>query len=458
DAGLIQKLTYPSAVTAENAFDNAGALASITVKNTLGTLEALTYTYINDMTISSINSTRDGGLHTYAYDGLDQLTQVTHPAGFGLANEAYQYDKVGNRDLPSDLTIYQYDNNHRITQSPGLLQYTYDTAGNQTGRSDGVVMTYDTDNRLISYTKGTTSATYVYDPFGHRIKKTVNGVVTFYVWDGSKLSAEYSATGVRQKRYAYLPDTLSPIQVEDTNGIYNVSADNLGTTRFLTNSAQKIVWSAKQSAFGEMLVNEDPDANGVTVTYNPRFAGQYFDKESGLHQNYFRDYDPSIGRYIQSDPIGLDGGINTYVYVSANPMMAIDQFGLSQMCHRNLLMPIPYARHCYMKYDDGSTSSYDPSGVKPDPDQQQEGTVCTAPQKPEQDNCIKKAMEQCKGANYNFTQFNCCHCAEQAMKQCGVSIPTPSWPNWPMNPGPQPGEPGYSPTPVYDSNLGGKSK
>ncbi|MES2676501.1 MAG: RHS repeat-associated core domain-containing protein, partial [Pseudomonadota bacterium] len=327
DAGLIQKLTYPSAVTAENIFNNASALSSLTIKNTLGTLDALTYTYANGMTISNINSTRDGGLHTYAYDGLDQLTQVTHPAGFGLANEAYQYDKVGNRDLPSDLTIYQYDNNHRITQSPGLLQYTYDTAGNQTGRSDGVVMTYDTDNRLISYTKGTTSATYVYDPFGRRIKKTVNGVVTFYVWDGGQLSAEYSATGVRQKRYAYLPDSFDPIQVQDANGIYNVHSDHLGTARFLTDSAQKIVWSAKQSAFGEMLVNEDPDANGVAITYNLRFAGQYLDKESGLHQNYFRDYDPSIGRYIQSDPIGLEGGINTYLYAEGNPNSYIDPTG-----------------------------------------------------------------------------------------------------------------------------------
>ncbi|MES2676063.1 MAG: RHS repeat-associated core domain-containing protein [Pseudomonadota bacterium] len=329
DAGLIQKLTYPSAMTSENTFDNAGALASITIKNTSATVDALTYSYTNGMTISNINSTRDGGGHAYIYDGLDQLTQVTHPAGFGVANETYQYDKVGNRDLPSDATIYQYDNNHRITQSPGLLQYTYDAAGNQTGRSDGVVMTYDTDNRLLSYTKGTTSATYLYDPFGRRIKKTVNGAVTFYAWDGAKLSAEYSATGVRQKRYAYLPDSSNPIQMQDANGTYNVHSDHLGTARFLTNSTQQIVWSSKQAAFGDMVANEDPDANGTNVIYNPRFAGQYADKESGLYYNYSRDYDPSIGRYIESDPIGLAGGINLYLYALGNPNRYTDWNGQS---------------------------------------------------------------------------------------------------------------------------------
>jgi len=277
--------------------------------------------------IDTINSTRDGGLHDYNYDGLDQLTSATRPAGYGVANESYLYDKVGNREVPTDLTIYQYDNNHRITQSPGLLQYTYDLAGNQLTRTDGVTMTYDTDNRLTTYVKGATSASYAYDAFGRRIKKTVNGVITYFAWDGSQLIAEYSSTGVRQKRYAYLPNSLNPVQVQDVNGTYNVHSDHLDTARFLTNSAQVIVWSAKQSAFGQTTVNQDVDGNGTAVVYNLRFPGQYFDAESNLHQNYFRDYDPSIGRYIESDPIGLEGGINTYAYVSGNPLSFVDPKG-----------------------------------------------------------------------------------------------------------------------------------
>lgn len=117
-------------------------------------------------------------------------------------------------------------------------------------------------------------------------------------------------------------------------------------------------------------------------------------------------------------------------------------------------MPIPYTRHCYVKFNDGSTLSYDPKGLNPDPDPNQEGTICTEPKQPALDECIKKAMENCKGKNYSFTAFNCCHCAEQAMKACGTSISRGEWPNAPINPGPQPGETGYKKEPIYDSSLG----
>ena len=74
--------------------------------------------------------------------------------------------------------------------------------------------------------------------------------------------------------------------------------------------------------------NENPSALG-TFNYNPRFPGQYYDKESALHYNYFRDgYNPKTGRYFQSDPIGLKGGINTYGYVGGNPLARFDRDGL----------------------------------------------------------------------------------------------------------------------------------
>ena len=79
--------------------------------------------------------------------------------------------------------------------------------------------------------------------------------------------------------------------------------------------------------FGNNMANENPTNQG-TFTFNLRFPGQYFDKETGLHQNGFRDYDPSIGRYIQSDPVGLLAGINTYTYVSGNPLSYVDPHGL----------------------------------------------------------------------------------------------------------------------------------
>jgi RHS repeat-associated protein len=88
--------------------------------------------------------------------------------------------------------------------------------------------------------------------------------------------------------------------------------------------------------------NDDPDGDGVGFTYNPRFPGQYFDAETGLHYNYFRDYDPATGRYVESDPIGLDGGLNTYGYGLANPIKYTDSLALEVfVCGRPADLPFP---------------------------------------------------------------------------------------------------------------------
>lgn len=84
----------------------------------------------------------------------------------------------------------------------------------------------------------------------------------------------------------------------------------------------------QQEPFGVTVPDENPSALGV-FEFPLRFAGQYMDKETGLFFNYFRDYDPSIGRYEQSDPLGLKAGLNTYVYVVANPLLLVDPTGLA---------------------------------------------------------------------------------------------------------------------------------
>ena len=111
---------------------------------------------------------------------------------------------------------------------------------------------------------------------------------------------------------------------ESTNFIHT---DHLGTPRQVTDLGQTVVWRWNSRPFGDSAPNDDPDGDSNTFTLNLRFPGQYYDQESGLHYNYFRDYDASTGRYIESDPIGLNGGVNTFGYALSNPTRHVDPSG-----------------------------------------------------------------------------------------------------------------------------------
>jgi len=107
----------------------------------------------------------------------------------------------------------------------------------------------------------------------------------------------------------------------------NSDADHLNTPRLVADATGTTVWRWDQAEpFGNNPADEDPDANSVAFDLPLRLPGQYFDKETNLHYNYFRDYDPSLGRYEESDPIGLRGGLNTYAYVQGSPVAYAGSF------------------------------------------------------------------------------------------------------------------------------------
>ena len=209
---------------------------------------------------------------------------------------------------------------------------------------------YNAAERLVRYEESrsgnnagssATQASYRYDPFGRRISKTTtqggNSQTTYYAYSNSGLLAELNDQGIVTKAYGWNPQaaglwSTAPLwqaQVGNNSlsspstGYHYLHTDHLETPVLGTDKSGTQTWRAIREAFGETKVD-----TASTITMNLRFAGQYYDEESGLHQNYFRDYRPRTGRYVQSDPIGLAGGVNTYAYGYGSPLSNSDPEGL----------------------------------------------------------------------------------------------------------------------------------
>ena len=284
---------------------------------------------ITDDSNPSLNQQHD-------YDGLDRLTG-SERGGPAQSRIDYSYDLNGNRTskVVDNTTTYNYDisaSSNKLQSQSGAqaISYSYDRMGLLL--SDGTYSYgYNPEGRRTSVTGAGLTVSYGYNPLGQRVKKNViGGPFTRYFYDEQgHLAGEYNASGQLIQEIVWLGDL--PVAVLRPNGtsvaIYYIHADTLGTPRQISRpSDNKVVWAWESEAFGASLPDQNPSGLG-TFVFNLRFPGQYYDAETGLHYNVFRDYDPRTGRYIQSDPIGLAGGLNTYAYVNGNPVNDIDPTG-----------------------------------------------------------------------------------------------------------------------------------
>lgn len=319
---------------------------------------------------------------SFDYDDLDRLTNMSSN---DVSLYSYDYDANGNRTLKvAGLinTVYAHPSTSNWLSSTkegdaASLPVTTDDTGNitrdpNTTAGGDVQFTYD-DLMASPYGRLTTSKgpggryTYQHNYLGQRIAKRgysytppgstaieplpyIGSTATLFHYDlDGKLIAEIDeATRQVKREYIWLgtqpvaviagttPTELVSLDNAGSNppAVYYIHTDHLNTPRMVTDDQKKRRWDwaiVNNEPFGATAPNEAPQAQTESQRFvlNLRFPGQYLDKETGTFYNYHRTYNPASGRYLQSDPIGLAGGLNTYGYVEANPLSKTDPMGLS---------------------------------------------------------------------------------------------------------------------------------
>ncbi|NOT12104.1 MAG: hypothetical protein HOP23_09785, partial [Methylococcaceae bacterium] len=376
--GRLDRITYPSGRLVNDSFDTQGRINGITTTSMLATFTAVQatqyapfggvtgFTLGNGFTANR-NIDLDGRISSYSlgnatvslgydaasrltsaqesgttgsrifdYDPLDRLIHTQVPS----AVYDYSYDAVGNRlteKVGSTTFNYTYPaTSHRLASvsGPQARSFSYDANGSMTGNGSQQFV-YNSLGRLHQVITAQGTYQYRINGLGQRVMKippTGNRTIFHYDLDG-RLLAETDGLGVVVKEFIWHDATPVAVVLPPTSTkperIYYIHADQLNTPRAVVSTSNAVLWRWAPEPFGTALPNEDVDGNGEKLVMNLRYPGQYYDQETGLNYNNFRDYDASIGRYVQSDPIGLAGGINTYSYVGGNPVNYIDPLGLA---------------------------------------------------------------------------------------------------------------------------------
>jgi RHS repeat-associated protein len=318
--------TWGNSTTVTRSFNEDGVQSQIV---TAGATNG--YTIDNASRITGIS---DSGLSsntwTFGYDLLDRVTSGSSSA----LTRGYTYDANSNQLTETGSVAYAASitsTNNQIASTTGSIArtYGYDNAGNTTSYT-GDSFTFNDRGRMNQATVSGSYTNYLYNALGQLIQKSATGGTTLIVYDESgHILGEYTSTGALIEETRWMGDTPVATLLPNGSGIsiYYVHTDHLGTPRKITRPSDNgLMWRWDPDTFGSVGPNTNPAGLG-TFTYNLRFPGQYALPESGLNYNYFRTYDPQTGRYIESDPIGLDAGVNTYAYTLDNPLSYADRTG-----------------------------------------------------------------------------------------------------------------------------------
>jgi len=302
-SGKMEQIRHMNATQSVFSYNSStGQLASIQHKRSdESSILSLAYSYDprNNITQKVIDSVPTN----YTYDYKDQLTGVQVGA---TTTEQYTYDPVGNRLSSLEASTWTYNEANQLTSYSGGHSFAYDDNGNMTQMSGSTTenLTYSVDDRLSEYAKGTTSANYYYDYTALRVKKNVNGVKTYFIYDGTVLLKEitYNSGGqiTDERYYTFMAGNYYPLAMNVISGAtinsYAYHNDHLMTPLRLTASDQSIAWGGDYKAFGEVTLTASSVLNSL------RFPGQ-LDDGGILYFNHNRYFIPRIAIYNRKDPL-----------------------------------------------------------------------------------------------------------------------------------------------------------
>jgi RHS repeat-associated protein len=311
--------TYPNGLQSTFTYDTLNRLTAMNA-GTAG------YSYQLGATGNRTQATEQNGRTlNWSYDGIYRLTneQIANDPQQNDGSVSYSLDPVGNRKSANSTLSAVKSGSFGYNADDEVSSETYDANGNTT-YTGGKNFTYDSENHMTSMTANGTTVTMIYDAFGNRVGKTVNGVTTWYLVEddvnptGLPQVLEEKVGGTVQRVYTYGLQRMSQDQV--VNGAWSVSFygyDGAGSVRQLTNSAGAVTDEYEYDAYGNFFTKQGTTPN------NYLYRGEQYDSDLSLYYLRARYYNPATGRFLSRDPengfLSIPITLHKYLYAGGNP-------------------------------------------------------------------------------------------------------------------------------------------